>query len=359
MSMKVVWQVVAGTAAIAGLLTLGASPALGNHVRCGDTVLVDTVLDGDIDCETPAALQIGADGVTLDLNGHTIYSGRTAVLNPGFDDVTIQNGRIETVDVGVRLSDADRNTVRGLFVLRFGVPFDVVTGPIHASGSDDSVFTENMLYGYSASLTLIESHRNVITGNHTGYFGCPVLGSCDNNATGGGVVLSASDDNVLEHNAFSQGMVWIVGILGRGDVSDRNAVRKNSFSYSISSGLAIQGGERNVAVKNTSFGHIHIGILASGGIGTRIRKNVVFDNGGAGIYASGDAVRVVRNVASGNAADGIVAEPTAVLVKRNRVIDNGDWGIRADPSVIDGGGNRAAGNGVPAQCLNVICKPAR
>jgi hypothetical protein len=30
-------------------------------------------------------------------------------------------------------------------------------------------------------------------------------------------------------------------------------------------------------------------------------------------------------------------------------------GIAAVPGTHDGGGNRAAGNGNPAQCLNIVC----
>ena len=35
---------------------------------------------------------------------------------------------------------------------------------------------------------------------------------------------------------------------------------------------------------------------------------------------------------------------------------NHDLGIEAVPGVIDGGGNHAAGNGNPAQCINIDCK---
>src|SRR5918995_4880123 len=63
--------------AVAGLMAFGASQASASHVSCGDVITEDTTLDSDLDCGdlsggAPPALTIGADGVTLDLNGHTI-----------------------------------------------------------------------------------------------------------------------------------------------------------------------------------------------------------------------------------------------------------------------------------------------
>jgi len=46
----------------------------------------------------------------------------------------------------------------------------------------------------------------------------------------------------------------------------------------------------------------------------------------------------------------------ATTVTRNIANHNHDLGIEAVPGVIDGGGNHAAGNGNPAQCVNIDCK---
>jgi hypothetical protein len=58
-------------AALLGLVALGAAPAAASHVACGDTLTVDTRLDSDLACPGDG-LVIAADGVTLDLGGHTI-----------------------------------------------------------------------------------------------------------------------------------------------------------------------------------------------------------------------------------------------------------------------------------------------
>jgi hypothetical protein len=95
-------------AIVAGLLGFGAVPALATHVSCGQVITKDTKLDNDLlDCPPndessygAAAIVIGADDITLDLNGHTLHGGfRTlgtstkGVSNEaGYDGVTVKNG---------------------------------------------------------------------------------------------------------------------------------------------------------------------------------------------------------------------------------------------------------------------------
>src|SRR5919107_5165477 len=62
---------------IAGLVLVGAASVAvaqvpSGGVECGDTITTDTTLDRDLsDCPSNGIV-IGADDITLDLNGHTI-----------------------------------------------------------------------------------------------------------------------------------------------------------------------------------------------------------------------------------------------------------------------------------------------
>ena len=57
---------------VAGFTVLGGGQALASHVGCGDTITTDTTLDSDlVNCRNNGIV-IGADNITLDLNGHTI-----------------------------------------------------------------------------------------------------------------------------------------------------------------------------------------------------------------------------------------------------------------------------------------------
>ena len=57
---------------VLGLLTLNGAQAANTQPNCGDTITADTRLDGDlVDCPNNGIV-IGADDITLDLNGHRI-----------------------------------------------------------------------------------------------------------------------------------------------------------------------------------------------------------------------------------------------------------------------------------------------
>src|SRR5436190_11896920 len=58
--------------AVAVWLTLGVSQASASPVSCGDTITTDATLHKDLVNCPNNGLVIGADNITLDLNGHTI-----------------------------------------------------------------------------------------------------------------------------------------------------------------------------------------------------------------------------------------------------------------------------------------------
>jgi hypothetical protein len=65
-----------GLLVIVASLTLGfASDAYASkavHASCGQTITADTTLESDLTKCTGPAIRIGADDITIDLNGHTI-----------------------------------------------------------------------------------------------------------------------------------------------------------------------------------------------------------------------------------------------------------------------------------------------
>ena len=59
-------------ATAATVLAVPVIPAQASHVTCGDVITQDTTLDSDLDDCPAEGIVIGADGVTLRPNGHTI-----------------------------------------------------------------------------------------------------------------------------------------------------------------------------------------------------------------------------------------------------------------------------------------------
>src|SRR5919109_1488226 len=111
-------RLLAPAAVLFGLLALGAAPAAANHVGCGDVITQDTTLDEDlVDCPG-SGIVIGADDITVDLNGHTISgTGATGFAYAGVDlssnNATVRDGAVRGFEHGVQIS-CNNNLVRSV-----------------------------------------------------------------------------------------------------------------------------------------------------------------------------------------------------------------------------------------------------
>src|SRR5215217_4883306 len=109
-------------AMLLAFFVLGTAPAAASHVDCGDVITQDTTLDSDLACPGDG-LVVSADGVTLDLGGHTI-TGSGALLGAGvtiradltLTDVTIRRGTIRGFDSAVLVENGAGVVVRHLSV---------------------------------------------------------------------------------------------------------------------------------------------------------------------------------------------------------------------------------------------------
>jgi hypothetical protein len=158
-----------------GWLVLAAGPALAQPLGCGAVITRSVTLAADLlDCPGDG-LVIGAGGITVDLNGHTIsgqiISGgapdQVGIDNSGgHDGVTIRNGTIRYfARGGVHLVRADGNRIQNLTMQlfdQFGILFE-------GGGSANRV-TGNSLevpgtVGIGIFGVAAPSRDNVISGN--------------------------------------------------------------------------------------------------------------------------------------------------------------------------------------------------
>jgi hypothetical protein len=107
--------VLCGALALAVLLSAGGGRALAGEVGCGATITADTRLSHDLRGCPNVGLVIGADDITLDLDGHTASGDGQLVAScpegatcdvgidntAGHDNVTIKGGSVRAFDVGV------------------------------------------------------------------------------------------------------------------------------------------------------------------------------------------------------------------------------------------------------------------
>jgi parallel beta-helix repeat protein len=359
------------------VLTPGALGAKQVHVSCGDTITADTTLDSDlVDCPNNGIV-IGADGITLDLNGHTVAGNGEPVepcprrefcdvglLNLGHDGVAVRDGSVRDFGTGVFVGMARHNRVLGISSSR------------------------NQFFGF----VVVESARSVVgdssgnrnpvpDGDGIGVFGSRHLRILDNSFSRNalGMHIEGSSDIVVKGNAFSRNAGF--GILMEADRNqvlgnrcvrnraciivapgNRNVIARNRL-FRDGAGIGIEKGRGNLVAGNVIVRPRRTGIYLGlkepviGGVNTVVRRNLVRGSGADAfqVNAADDRSLLVGNVARGAEDDGFDIDDASTRLRNNRAIRNDDLGIEAVRGVIDGGRNKASRNGNPLQCTNVFC----
>lgn len=299
---------------VAWTVLVGGGRALASHVGCGAVLTKDTQLDSDLVNCADDGLVIGADDITVDLNGHDITgtgsAGSAGIRNEGYDGVTIEDGRI---------------------LAPIGSDFGFETG-ILLIGVHDNRVRRVSVTGGSYGIALFDSVRNRIRKN--GAIG-GASNQCDMPA-GVAIALFHSDRNLILANS---GQLSDFGITLFS--SQRNRIQDNEVAPLDSDGNQCVG----IALFRSSDTN-------------DIEGNVAANNDHDGIVVNGrsDGTLVMANVAVFNGLDdGIDVDNADSTIADNTANENGDLGIEAVAGVTDGGGNRASGNGDPRQCVNVVC----
>ena len=390
-------------------LVSGSGPALASQVSCGATITRDMKLTSDLANCPNTGIVIGADNITLDLNGHTVGGDGSPVTScpevgscdlgidnaAGHARVTIRGGSIGGFEVGVyvggasdnrihRLSSADNSSLGILVVDSPGVRVDHNTsvrdgfGGVYFVGSRDGRIQHNSVTAADGrGIWVIESSGIRVDANRL-----------DRNRHG--IVLENSPDGVLKGNRISHSGGASIEVGGTNGHDDR--IQENTLT---DNGDGIVGaGMRNVFVDNLVTGSGFFGSPDTGGFGLILdggEHNVVKGNvvtGGRGpaillthlespdapdhyvvsgnvansklddgirVDAGATATLLRRNTANDNGEDGIEVDAVGTTVTRNRANDNHDLGIEAVPGVVDGGRNRASGNGNALECTNLAC----
>jgi parallel beta-helix repeat protein len=371
--------------AVVGLVAFGAGQASASHVSCGDTITTDATLDSDlIDCPNNGIL-IGADDVTLDLNGHLIAGDATefagcaqtaeicdaGVAADGRNGVTVMHGRVREFAVGVLVGTSGAGKVRNNRVLDVSSARNEFLGigmfSSVRSVVEDSSAKRSLNPDDGVGMALSDArHVRVLNSSfranaHVGI----VTDSSDNLIKGNlfarnddeGILVESGDRNQVERNRFVRNGAGIT--LGPGS---RNVIRENHVAGGRD-GIRIEKGNGNVVANNVVVGTHQAGIRLGipepllGGADNVVRGNLVKKSRGDGfsVNRKDDHSLLKRNVAIGAEDDGFDVKSTTTKLARNRALRNGDLGIEAVRGVIDGGGNIARHNADPRQCTNIAC----
>lgn len=375
----------------------GAQAASTTHLNCGDTITADTKLANDLTDCPDKGIVIGADEITLDLNGHTIDGDGNGVgvdNTAGHDGVTIKRGSVRDFVEGVLIVGASENRLRDLSTSH------QAHGGIGVAESVDIQVERNSSVANAVGIFVggsrdIRVEHNVVSDSEFSgivLFESENIRIAENSVSGSrndaGIGIYPGNNNVIERNSISDSAAGITLAFGSADNLVRknavsgngdgvildvgthdNRVTENTLRDSFFGGVEIVGSDDNVIAQNSIVGNnadgseagIHVLSWPDDPRETSdrnlISKNTLVGNTGDGILVDADQSENVieRNWASENTDDGIDVDAMATTLTKNTANRNHDLGIEAVPGVIDGGRNHAKGNGNPLQCVNVAC----
>jgi parallel beta-helix repeat protein len=327
---------------------------------------------------------IGADGITLDLNGHLVDGDGTpaadcnqrkepcdfGLFNDGHDRVTVRDGSVREFAVGVLFGTARgrarHNRVLGVSATRnqftgLGI-FSQVRSLVRNSSGDGSLDREG------SGLALGDSHHVRILNNsfrrnpHNGI----VTFDTNRNLIRGNVFSRNGDEGILVEGGARFQITRNRFVRNGGGItlgpSNRSVVTSNRI-VGGRDGIRVEKGRGNLVAENLVVDTRHVGITLGihdpfiGGAENVVRGNLVRRSHADGIVVvSKDRHSVLlRNVVTRSGDDGFDVDSSTTTLTGNRARRNGDLGIEAVRGVVDGGGNTASGNGNPLECTNVFC----
>jgi parallel beta-helix repeat protein len=366
-------------------LALGASQASASHVSCGDTITADTTLDSDLLNCPNHGIVIGADDVTLDLNGHLVDGDGTpaagcdprkepcdfGLFNDGHSGVTVRNGSVREFAQGV-LFGTMKGRARNNRVLSVSATanqftgigmFSQVRGLVRNSSGNGSLDREGSGLGLGDS-----RHVRIVNNSfrHNAHNGITTGFRVASNVIKGNLFARNADEAILMEggnryrvtdNRLVRNGAGIT--LGPGS---RNVITGNRVSRGRD-GIRIEKGHDNLVAHNVVLDTRHAGITLGihdpfiGGADNVVRGNVVRRSRVDGIVVvrKDHGSLLAGNVVIGSGDDGFDVDSPTTTLTSNRAVRNTDLGIEAVFGVTDGGGNIARENGDPRRCTNIFC----
>ena len=350
-----------------------AGTAAAATVACGAVLTSDVVLTRDLHCSGDGLL-VGADDLTIDLNGHRIAGSgigtaiRTDTPAGPFGSVTVRNGTIRDFGTGVALAlwhgtgaHLSGLTVRGNDT---GISGYGSYGGIEVA---DSVFVDNASYAIQGAGNRVTINRSRFQGNGNGVF-TTLSGSQTVSAStfvSNRIGLSASQNGIgLTGSTFRNNDTGVLAYLSGLDASS------NTFTGGRI-GLDVTEELFKVAVAGNAFTGAGVGLRLTGTLTdspvAEVRQNTFTRNGSSGLLvdvSDPDLARleVSDNTFSRNGFAPGSGEPTAGVRANtgtftgNTAVGNAGYGIEGY-GILDGGGNHARRNGATPQCLGVTCTP--
>jgi large repetitive protein len=340
--------------ALAAALALNAAPALATStttVQCGQTLTHSVKLANDLTNCPGDGLVIGASGITVDLNGHTIDGvatqiddcdvrplGAAGVQNSGgYDSITVRNGTLQQFANGF---DAGSDTEgmadsRLVNLVARDNQFNGLAMGSRGEKTNDNQVTANTATGNGceAGILVNSGHGNVVSGNRAAGNGSGILICCSRDTTVAGNAVADNKDD---------------GIVVCCDAAN-NRITGNEIRDNANNGIDVFFGANHNTIRGNHLSGNGDNITIADGPGNQVIANVVSDARGCPfcdpptgfgivVVANADETSVIGNVVSRTGWDGIrigVADfdegtIDGAVVRDNVVRDAKMDGIRVD-----------------------------
>jgi parallel beta-helix repeat protein len=227
-------------------------------VSCGDFITSNTTLTADLHCTTGYfAIEIGANNVTLDLNGFTL-SGTTdlaGVVVSGRDNVSItgNGGVIEGFWAGVNTAESDYLQVNTTTFYGLGTGVIISSGSYAVIKNNDFIRIDAQGVRIFNSVAGYQANKNLVNNNE--FY---------QSATGVEVCGGDSNKNTIKNNLIWQSNYYGIHISS----SNSNTIYNNQIIDTTETAIRLDDSSKNRINSNSlRVGRVGLEILADAGYG--------------------------------------------------------------------------------------------
>ena len=198
---------------------------LSTSLSCGQVIKQSVKLTANLDCKTDGII-VGADGITIDLNGFTISgpgekSSKVGIMFADNDDVTVQGpGTIKSFQAGALFSGGQDNKISR-------VTFTENEIAIFETGSKNVVIEDNLLFGNSIGVAAHSSSGSKLTTN--------LFKS--NDLAGVTLVNSASNELSMNTIQGSVNGIFLDGQSTKNNINSNNVLQNRGVDLNNGNGL--------------------------------------------------------------------------------------------------------------------------
>lgn len=198
---------------------------LSTSLSCGQVIKQSVKLTANLDCKTDGII-VGADGITIDLNGFTLSgpgekSSKVGIMFADNDGVTVQGpGTIKSFQAGALFSGGEDNKISR-------VTFTENEIAVFETGSKNVVIEDNLMFGNSIGVAAHSSSGSQLTTN---------LFKANDLA---GVTLVNSASNELSMNTIQGSVngIFLDGQSTKNNVNSNNVLQNRGVDLNNGNGL--------------------------------------------------------------------------------------------------------------------------